>query len=199
MTTASLANQENLDLLRIGEARSPLVISMNTFQGKRYLDIRRHYFDEASKSTKPGPKGISLKEDEFGPLMNFLMERSADIEKLFFSNLASDEISIRGARREKAARVDMKNHPISKEFEYSSWAGPNFFNYIDSSNSIKIVFNLRNNLIEKVKNNELNSEDLLVAIMSSYLKAKADLDFGKKVDPEAALDYLEVNWGSGLR
>lgn len=199
MTKPLLSDSENIELMKIGDATSPLVISINTFQGRRYFDIRRHYLDKATKLVKPGPKGISLKEDEFAVIAKYITANIDDITSAFTSNLKSDEMAVRGDRREKIAREVLKNSSKDVDFLFDSWPGPNFFHAESMPNKTSITFNKRNQFIQKIS--EENSESLVIlcTLVAAFIQAKAGLEFGKKVNPESVIDFLEVNWGQGLR
>jgi hypothetical protein len=199
MTKALLSDSENIELMRLGETNSPLVISLNSFQGRRYFDIRRHYLDKVTKTIKPGTKGISLKEDEFDLVSDFIVENLSQIKKAFTSDLKADEIAVRGDRREKVARQKLKTATSDVEYSFGSWPGPNFFNAEESPGKTTISFNKRNKFIEKISNADSSSKELLVELIGAYMHAKSGLEFGKKVSPESVFDFLEVNWGHGLK
>ncbi len=199
MTKALLTESENIELLRLGETNSPLVISLNSFQGRRYFDIRRHYLDKATKTIKPGPKGISLKEDEFELVSDFIIENLNQIKKAFISNLKADEMAVRGDRREKVARQKLKTVASNVEYSFDSWPGPNFFSAEEASGKTKVVFNKRNKFVDRISNSDSLSKELLVELISAYLYAKSGLEFEKKVNPGSVIDFLEVNWGHGLK
>lgn len=199
MTKPLLSDSENIELMKIGDATSPLVISINTFQGRRYFDIRRHYLDKATKLVKPGPKGISLKEDEFAVIAKYITANIDDITSAFTSNLKSDEMAVRGDRREKIAREVLKNSSKDVDFLFDSWPGPNFFHAESMPNKTSITFNKRNQFIQKISEDNSESLVILCTLVAAFIQAKAGLEFGKKVNPESVIDFLEVNWGQGLR
>ena len=199
MTKALLNESENIELFRLGETNSPLVVSLNSFQGRRYFDIRRHYLDKTTKTIKPGPKGISLKEDEFELVTDFIVENLIQIKKSFTVNLKADEIAIRGDRREKVARQKMKTTSTDIEYSFESWPGSNFFNAEEAPGKTTLKFNSRNKFIDRISNADTSSKELLVELIGAYMHAKSGLEFGKKVNPESVIDFLEINWGHGLK
>ncbi len=199
MTKALLSESVSIELLRIGETNSPLVVSLNSFQGQRYFDIRRYYLDKITKTIKPGPKGISLKEDEFELVSDFIVENLSQIKKAFTSNLKADEMAVRGDRREKVARQKLKTATIEVEYSFESWPGPNFFTVEEAPSKTIITFNMRNKFIDRISNSDSSTRGLLVELIGAYIHAKSGLEFGKKVNPEAVIDFLEVNWGHGLK
>lgn len=199
MTKPLLSESENIELMKIGDASSPLVVSINTFQGRRYFDIRRHYLDKATKLVKPGPKGISLKEDEFLSIAKFIVANIDSIASAFTSNLQPDEMAVRGDRREKIAREALKISNIDADFLFDSWPGPNFFHAERMPNKTAITFNKRNQFIQRISEDKPESLLILSSLIAAFVQAKAGLEFGKKVNPESVIDFLEVHWGQGLR
>lgn len=199
MTKVLQSDSENIELFRLGETNSPLVVSLNSFQGRRYFDIRRHYLDKVTKTIKPGPKGISLKEDEFELISEFIIENLSQIKKAFTSNLKADEMAVRGDRREMVARQNLKTVTSDIQYSFDSWPGPNFFNTEESLGKTTITFNKRNKFIERISNEDALSNQLLVELIGAYVHAKSGLEFGKKVNPESVIEFLEVNWGHGLK
>lgn len=199
MTKVLQRDSENIELFRLGETNSPLVVSLNSFQGRRYFDIRRHYLDKVTKTIKPGPKGISLKEDEFELISEFIIENLSQIKKAFTSNLKADEMAVRGDRREMVARQNLKTVTSDIQYSFDSWPGPNFFNTDESLGKTTITFNKRNKFIERISNEDALSNQLLVELIGAYVHAKSGLEFGKKVNPESVIEFLEVNWGHGLK
>jgi hypothetical protein len=47
-------------------------VTINTFKGKKLVDIREFYTDKESGELKPGKKGISLSIEEFKKLLDQL-------------------------------------------------------------------------------------------------------------------------------
>ena len=198
MTKVLATESENLELLRIGDSSSPLVLSINSYQGVRYFDVRRHYFDKANKVTKPGIKGISLKEDEFGLVINFIESNLEKIKSCFTDNLKADEMSVRGSRREWLARNNLNEMAKEVEVSLGSWPGSSFFHYELNLNVINITFNKRHKFIEKILLENEDPKDILASVIKAYIQAKLDLDFSKKMNPEAVAEFIELHWGSKL-
>ena len=199
MTQESQVSSENKELLRIGDEKNPLVISLNTYKEIRYFDIRRFYFDKISKSVKPTPKGISLKEEEFVALLNLLTSQGDNLISLFTDDLNSNELTLRGNRREAIASEKAKYSHGKYSYSFSSWPGPNFFISEFKKDSVEIKFNTRNNLIDKVENENINSTELLFKLISSFVKTKETLDFKSKVSIEKLIEFIETEWNNQLK
>jgi hypothetical protein len=196
---ASQADSNSIELLRVGEPMAPLVVSLTTFKGARYLDIRRYYFDKVTKTTKPTPKGVALKEDEFLNVIGFLSGEFEDLKKLFTNNLVPEELNARAQRKESLARNKIRNDVSDMHTSYEKWRGPNFFLADISKKKIELKFNDQNKVIAKIKQDELSGPEVLEKLLHSYALAKKSIDSPTKVTPESTLDYLEVAWNNFLR
>jgi len=108
-------------------------------------------------------------------------------------------MAVRGDRREKIARQKLKTETSDIEYSFESWPGPNFFNAEESPGKTTITFNKRNKFIDRLSTADSLSKDLLVELIGAYMHAKSGLEFGKKVNPESVIDFLEVNWSHGLK
>lgn len=199
MTMASQAESASIELLRVGEPLAPLVVSLTTFKGARYLDIRRYYFDKVSKTTKPTPKGVALKEDEFLSVIGFLSSEFEDLKRLFTNNLLPEEINTRANRKESLARTRIKNDVTEMHATFEKWRGPNFFLADISRKKIELKFNDQNKVISQIREGELSGPEVLEKLMHSYALAKKSIDSPTKITPEATLDFLEVAWNNFLR
>lgn len=192
-------SDEPIELMRLGDSKSPLVVSISTFKGARYLDIRRHYFDKVSKSTKPTPKGISLKEDEFIDVIGFLRHEYDSVLKMFTSDLAPEELNVRTSRKEGLARSKINNEVVDPSHSFVSWPGPNFFLADISKKSVEIKFNTRNKIVNKISGEELSGIEALEKLINAYALAKKSLTSSTKMTPEVALDFLELAWNNYLK
>jgi len=142
---------EPIELLRLGDEKAPLIISLSKFKGMRFIDIRRYYFDKATKSTKPTPKGIALKEDEFGLIANFFINNINSLYELFISNLNSNELSFRGTTLEKKARTMNSKIKATSSYEVKSWPALEFFNVDEATPSPVVNFNKKIKLISQLE------------------------------------------------
>ena len=187
------------EMLRIGDSHSPLVISLNSFNGVRYLDLRRHYYDRATKTTKPTPKGIALKEDEFSEILKFLIENQLPIEKMFTTDLAATELISRSNKKEKTARKEAKQNNAPLQIEYRDWPGPHFFKVEPTDGVYRIQLNTRFEFVKTfAKASSANAEGL-GRIIYAFHKAKDSVVGSPKMKNELLLDYLEVEWGNSIK
>lgn len=199
MMTESQSSASSIELFRYGEAKTPIVVSISTFKGIRYLDIRRYYYDNTSKSTKPTPKGIALREEEFTALFDFMTNNESSLRKRFSNDLKSDELTVRVERKERVARENAKSNVNSIRTSFESWSGPHFFHTEMEKDHAVLKLNANNLVVKSVQADAQSAVDLLQKIIVSYVKAKDSLDFKGKVNADVAFDFLEIAWGKYLR
>jgi hypothetical protein len=199
MTKTSEVSDQTIELFRIGEPKSPLVVSINHFKGQRFLDIRRFYYDATSKTTKPTPKGIALKEDEFVALFEFFKSSFDEIRNSFTSALASAELIKRSSRQEKLARSAEGRKMAASEIMIDSWSGPNFFKYALSANSTEVALNGTNPIVKKLVEGDLSPEEVARHLLAAYAKAASALEFSSGIGPQDFTEFLEISWGNALR
>lgn len=187
-----------IELLRLGDERAPVVISLSKFKGMRFIDIRRYYFDKTTKMTKPTPKGIALKEEEFGVIADFLVSNISALQDLFTDGLSTNELTFRGTVLEKKARKRVSSSKISASYEIKSWPAMEFFN-VDASASAPLVnFNRKIKLISKIEKSAPEFFAHLKDIVVAYETSKNSLQFNGKQSPEVVLENIELEWARNL-
>lgn len=189
---------EPIELLRLGDEKAPLIISLSKFKGMRFIDIRRYYFDKTTKSTKPTPKGIALKEDEFGFIANFFINNINSLHDHFISNLNSNELSFRGKTLEKKARTTNSKIKAASSYEVKSWPALEFFNVDESTPSPVVNFNKKIKLISKLEELGPDFLNYLKNVVMAYHAAKNSLQFSSKQKPSDILENIEIEWAKNL-
>lgn len=189
---------EPIELLRLGDEKAPLIISLSKFKGMRFIDIRRYYFEKSTKSIKPTPKGISLKEDEFSVIANFLINNINSLFELFTSNLNSNELSFRGTTLEKKARTSNSKIKAASSYEVKSWPALEFFNVDESMASPVVNFNKKIKLISKLEQLGPDFLNYLKDVVIAYHAAKNSLQFSTKQKPSDILENIELEWARNL-
>lgn len=194
----SSESAEPIELLIFGDEKAPVVISLSKFKGMRFIDIRRYYFDKTSKTIKPTPKGISLKEEEFGVIADFLVTNMAVLQSLFTTDLNSNELTFRGTALEKQARKKVISNSGPAAYEINSWPAMEFFN-IDASSSTSVVnFNKKIKLINEINQTTPDFFTHLKKIVIAYDSAKKSLQFSSKQKPADILENIELEWARNL-
>ena len=187
---------EQLELLRIGDEKTPLVISLSKFRGMRFIDIRRYYFDKTTRTPKPSPKGIALKESEFMEIVNFLTFEKARLSKLFSTALSSEEIAHRGEVLERKARAAAKSNRSA--YELKNWPALQFFSIDDSVEPRLVFFNTKIRLIQELSAESGDVFPYFAELLNAYNEAKASLKFTKSKTPEEIFEHVEIEWSKEL-
>jgi hypothetical protein len=191
-------SDDPLELLRLGDEKAPVVISLSKYKGMRFLDIRRYYFDKASKTTKPTPKGISLKEEEFGVIAEFLVTNISALQNLFVADLSANELTFRGAALEKKARKKVSCSSVPASYEVKSWPAMEFFRIDESPSAPVVDFNKKIKLISKIEQSAPELFVYLKEIVVAYQTAKNTLQFTGKQNPAVVLENIELEWARNL-
>jgi hypothetical protein len=191
-------SDEPIELLRLGDEKAPVVVSLSKFKGMRFIDIRRYYFDKKTKTMKPTPKGISLKEEEFGVIAEFLGSNKSALQNLFIADLSTNELTFRGNALEKKARKKVSSGSAPASYEIKSWPAMEFFS-VDSSASKPVVrFNKKIKLISKIEQSSPDLFNHLKDIVFAYQTAKNSLQYSGKQNPSVVLENIELEWARNL-
>lgn len=191
-------SDEPIELLRFGDEKTPVVISLSKFKGMRFIDIRRYYFDKTTKTTKPTPKGISFKEDEFSVIANFLLNNMDSLQKLFTSNLNANELTFRGNTLEKKARKTASKTSATASYKVTSWPAMEFFNVDESASTPVVNFNKKIKTISKLEQTSPDFFNHLKDIVVAYNTAKNSLQFTSKQKPSDIFENIEIEWARNL-
>jgi hypothetical protein len=183
---------------RIGDEKSPLVVKVTSFQGSRYLDLRRYYFDKKSKETRPTPKGIALKEDEFKEVVSVLEKNAKAILSDFADDLNAVELVSRGQRREVMARKSQKSQSECSEILFERWPGTMFLRVESLGKTFTLRLNTNNKFVAQLEKGGDSLLALFRIFLQSYVIAKHGLDFSRKVDAESFTTFLEMEWSNVL-
>jgi len=187
-----------IELLRFGDAKAPLVINLTKFKGMRFIDIRRYYFDKTSKTTKPTPKGISLKEEEFLVIAEFVISNKSVLQDLFIEGLSTNELTFRGTDLERKARKKVASTNTPASYEIKSWPAMEFFNVDASSIAPVVNFNRKIKLISKIEQSAPELFTYLKDIVIAYQTSKNSLQFNGKQNPAIVLENIELEWTRNL-
>ena len=191
-------SNDPIELLRLGDENTPVVVSLSKFKGMRFIDIRRYYFDKTTKTAKPTPKGISLKEEEFEVIAAFFVTNMPALLKLFTADLSTNELTFRGTALEKKARKDISSKNFSASYEVKSWPAMEFFSIDASASAPTVNFNKKIRCISKIEQSApelfLHLKDIIVA----YQTAKDSLQFNGKQHPAVVLENIELEWARNL-
>lgn len=63
------------------EVREPIHISLSSYKGKKYLDVRKYYL--AGDDWRPTKKGVTLNYDQIGDFVKLIQDSDSVIKKWF--------------------------------------------------------------------------------------------------------------------
>jgi hypothetical protein len=187
-----------IELLRIGDEKAPVIISLSKFKGMRFIDIRRYYFDKNAKALRPTQKGIALKEDEFAIFAEFILKNILDLQSLFVSELSAIELTSRGTSLERKARKKVSATSIPATYKLTSWPSMEFFSIDASSPAALVSFNSRIRLISKIEETAPEFFNYLKDIVMAYHSARNSFNFDSKQKPSDVLENIELEWARNL-
>ena len=191
-------SDDPIELLRIGDEKAPVVISLSKFKGMRFIDIRRYYFDKNAKTLKPTQKGISFKEDEFAVFADFIVNNVLDIQALFISDLNAIELASRGTLLEKKARKSASVTSVPATYKLTSWPSMEFFAVDASSPAALVSFNSKIRLISKIEQTAPEFFNYLKDVVIAYYLARNSFNFESKQKPSDILENIELEWAGNL-
>ena len=184
---------ENVEIFRVGDPKSPIVISQSFFNGMRGLDIRKYYFDKKSGELKPTSKGIWLREVEFKSIVEFLTVNKKLIENFFIENIDNVEKTIRGKNLKNNAIRKELNKVESIEILKEPWPGNSFFNIEHNGSIHKVILNSKFNFVANL--DDMQSEKI-GKFLFTYQKSK---NFVENNDTNKIINLLELEWGTQIR
>ena len=73
--------------LKIGTEKSPIVIDLKIFKGRKLIDIRKYFHDKTDEEIfLPTKKGISLNPIQFSQLVDALNQSKDEISSFYNNN-----------------------------------------------------------------------------------------------------------------
>lgn len=181
---------------QFGSSKSPLIIKLDEFKGRRVLDIRRYFTDKESKELQPTKKGLSITSGVFKSLEEIAYRYGNEI-RAWLTDPANNNHSL--VRRSEALE-NCNNEGQEFEVRFDEWRGNTFF-LLKTEGAVNIItFNEKHPYIVSIKERK-SPEDVLkamAAVIISFKRASYrfdDLDYNYP----ALFDSLEYEWGNLLK
>lgn len=198
-TMAILNPDDQIELARFGDVKSPLVVALTSFNGIRYLDVRRYYFDKLTGQLKPTPKGIALKEEEFSNLLELFLETGDKVKKMYGNDLSAIELAGRSNAKEARARKKASEKANDVKVAYESWPGPPYFAGTNDGFNFHLRLNRRSEFFSTIHEQGATIEGLIAHLLGSYFFAKEKINQQPNAKVLAAFELLELEWGAALK
>lgn len=194
-------NSEDTVLAVVGPRRSPIVVRLNEFNGRKTVDFRRYFYLQEKEDLLPTQKGVSLDRDGFALVQAALsdnVERIAD-----WLNSSSGRTLATNARAVERLQSELRPHRADDE----QWKSPTFF-HVGAEGSIDHLtynsahaFSIAMHALTGYMEDELATlvGQLIAGILISYYRSKMLFDGVAEMSPKDIFDTLEMNWGIILR
>lgn len=185
----------------LGPENYPLKIEIKTFKGKKYLDIRKWFFDRKVNETAPTKKGIMLSQYQFKDVMATLEKQRENINGWFEDKVEEDK-AIENLS-EEASKVRLKSQEAKKyKTMFKKINDNNFFSLEYRNNEINFILNQNHELYKKIET--LNKESkklvykLIESLLISFKQTLEIFDPDTKYKLEDLEDLLNFNWSKTL-
>jgi hypothetical protein len=185
-------------LMSIGTPRSPIVVQLSEYEGRRTLDIRR-YFHGPDGELLPTRKGIALNRETVGIFRNLLESEAKRIDE-WLDPLDSQSNEARDLERKRlaldAAKFGARDHTIAQ----SEWRNASFFHVRYDGHADILTLNRGQQVGRLLADPVLTNscfllQQLLRLILITYSRSRSLFSGVGTIDAEALLDELEFNWG----
>jgi hypothetical protein len=189
---------ENI-LASIGSRRAPIIVQLSEYEGRRTLDVRRHFFN-ANGDLTATRKGIGLNKEAVAILKNTMQAESARIDEWLDALSPSASSQERDARRREEALDALKFGPRPFAPVEGEWRSPKFFDVEYGGHADSVRVNRLHGIWDRLKSRfgddeSSDSEQLLWMLLVAYARSRALFEGVGTMDSGALLDDLEFNWG----
>jgi hypothetical protein len=194
-----------------GGNSNKLIVSLNSFKGKRTVDIRKFYLDKKTKEFLPTRKGITLTSESYNILKNSFKDFDEEITNWLEPNETATEVEKDlKSHSDSANRARFQKRSHSREYE--NWKSPVFFRAESRGGMDTIIYNDSHSFISSLKNSfdeiqRLDSSETLGVkeikefmdiLLLSFSRAKNLYDNSPVISPDILFQDLVFNWGQLL-
>jgi hypothetical protein len=194
-----------------GGNRNKLVVSLNSYKGRKTVDIRKFYLDKKTKEFLPTRKGITLTSESYNVLKNSFKDFDDEITNWLEPNETASEVEKDlKAHSDSANKARLQKRKHSRE--YDNWKSPVFFRSESRGGMDTIIYNDNHSFISSFKNSidgllkrdsidtagAKNFKDLMDFLLLSFSRAKNLYDNSPVISPDILFQDLIFNWGQIL-
>jgi hypothetical protein len=185
----------------IGPKEYPIKIQIKTFNGRKYLDIRKWYLDRKTNEILPTKKGISLSEYQFEDVISIIAKEKNKISKWFQEKLTEEEVvdalvahsEIRKKLSEEAKTFKAKSQKLTEN---------KFFKIEYGEGKTQLILNENHQLykeIDKKKNTAEDFKKIINILFVSFNQTFQLFDSDEKMKVADLEDSLMHNWSIILK
>ena len=191
-------------LLEDGPAHKRLTLSLTEFGDARLLDIRYWYFDKKSSEYKSTKKGISLTGSKFNAVIGALVGNRDEISQWLDVATVPEHVLEYAERQDSAIENNLYSGRALAASSEERPRDTRFFEAEHSGGLDKVVFNRSRDFVRRLEE-QLQAADasdelwfLFSALVTSYVRARAQIADTPVSHPDILLDDLELNWARML-
>ncbi len=196
------------DVATFGSKKSPVVVRLDEYKGRRIVDIRKYFSDKKSKELRPTKKGISLAENNFREITELIGDKGGSI--LEWLSSGGDEIK-KQVESDMLARSIAAEEAAREKRRYSSkvckFRGSQIAEYHAEGGVDRITLNENHpfcgqitSLVEVIKNLPDSDGQILLCnfvsqLLISYYRSIARFDDENKYRTSDLSALIEYEWG----
>ena len=195
-----MSEKKNKEIF-LGPEKYPLKLEIKSFKGKKYLDIRKWFFDKKTNEVLPTKKGIMLSHYQFNDVIEAIQKQQKIINDWFQDKVYEEDVVQKlsyETSKIRAKSQEAKNYKtILKKIDNKS-----FFSIEYKNNEINFILNKDHEFFKKIDDfNEENKKIVLKLVESILISFKQSLEI---FDPETKYkledleDLLNYNWSKIL-
>lgn len=181
---------------QFGSQKSPLVVKLDKFMGRKTLDIRRYFTNKGDNELLPTKKGLTLTSGGFKYLEEIFNRYGNEINDWLEGSISDSHELV------KRTQALENSNNSGREFviEFDEWSGNTFFALRSEGAVDVIVFNNSHPYVLSIKEQESPEKilEIIAVVIISFKRASYrfdDIDFNYP----ALFDSLEYEWGNLLK
>ena len=198
-----------------GSQSNTIVFTLDEYEGRRTLDIRKFYFNKTKKEFKPTKKGISLSESTYAIVKNILNGNHDKIIEWLEGNSNVPAFVLKTEKEEKESAKNAKYIAKKSQRSKEKWKDLTFFDTKAEGGKDNIIFNENHpfiSILEKINFMLIDEEDkkkrlellktlqeLFDIVLISFSRAHHLFDNTPVINPQSLIENLMFNWGAILK
>ena len=182
-----------------GSQSYPTVYQLNTYKGRRSLDIRKYFRDKSSGELKPTRKGISLNKLAFEALTMIIGDSKKDIITWLEGNSEKENQLLNNLKKQS----EFVNKELLKASEFTSdnenRGVSDLYRIEDYGNKKKILLNENHEFMKIFNKLEDEAKDAIKVLLISFDHAMSLFDKDEDVNFGVLYNEINENWGMLLK
>ena len=182
-----------------GSQSYPTVYQLNTFKGRRSLDIRKYFKDKNSNELKPTRKGISLNKLAFEALTMIISDSKKDISDWLDGNSEKENKLLSNLKKQS----EFVNKELFKANEFTSdkenRRASDLYRIKNYGNKKKILLNENHEFMKIFNKLDDESKEAIKILLISFDHAMSLFDKDEDINFGVLHNEINENWGMLLK